>query len=34
MDHVENFAARVKARQVEFDPKTTLFFLAGVLQDG
>jgi len=34
MDQVDDFVARVKARQVEFAPKTTLFFLAGGLNDG
>jgi len=34
MDQVDDFAARVKNRQVEFDAKTTVFFLAGGLNDG
>jgi phospholipase/lecithinase/hemolysin len=34
MDQVEDFVARVQAGSVAFDPKTTLFFLAGGLNDG
>ena len=34
MDQVDDFVARVKAGSVAFDPKTTLFFLAGGLNDG
>jgi cholinesterase len=33
MDQVDDFVARVHARQVIFDSKTTLFFLAGGLND-
>jgi len=34
MDQVEDFVARVKAQRVEFDAKTSLFFLACGLNDG
>lgn len=34
MDQVEDFLARVQAGSIAFDPKTTLFFLAGGLNDG
>jgi len=34
MDQVDDFVARVQARQIAFDGKTTLFFLAGGLNDG
>jgi cholinesterase len=33
MDQVDDFVSRVKSRQIVFDPKTTLFFLAGGLND-
>jgi alpha-L-fucosidase 2 len=33
MDQVEDFVARVQGGSVAFDPKTTLFFLAGGLND-
>ena len=33
MDQVDDFAARVRSRQISFDSKTTLFFLAGGLND-
>ena len=33
MDQVDDFVARVQSRQVAFDPGTTLFFLAGGLND-
>jgi phospholipase/lecithinase/hemolysin len=32
-DQVDDFVARVQARQIGFDPKTTLFFIAGGLND-
>ena len=32
-DQLDDFAARVQAKQVIFDPKTTLFFIAGGLND-
>ncbi|MFN5578429.1 MAG: SGNH/GDSL hydrolase family protein, partial [Akkermansiaceae bacterium] len=34
MDQVDDFVGRVKAGSVAFDPTTTLFFLAGGLNDG
>jgi hypothetical protein len=34
MNQVRDFAARVKAGEIAFDPETTLFFLAGGLNDG
>src|SRR6185369_3423888 len=34
MNQVHDFAARVKSGQIAFDPQTTLFFLAGGLNDG
>jgi phospholipase/lecithinase/hemolysin len=34
LNQVRDFAARVKAGQITFDPDTTLFFLAGGLNDG
>jgi lysophospholipase L1-like esterase len=34
MNQVRDFAARVKAGAIAFDPQTTLFFLAGGLNDG
>ena len=34
MNQVRDFAARVKAGEMTFDPQTTLFFLAGGLNDG
>ena len=34
MNQVRDFAARVKSGSVAFDPQTTLFFLAGGLNDG
>jgi hypothetical protein len=34
MNQVRDFAARVKSGEVAFDPQTTLFFLAGGLNDG
>ena len=34
MNQVRDFAARVKSREIAFDPQTTLFFLAGGLNDG
>ena len=34
LNQVEDFAGRVQAKQISFDPKTTLFFLAGGLNDG
>jgi hypothetical protein len=33
-NQVRDFAARVKAGEIAFDPQTTLFFLAGGLNDG
>jgi phospholipase/lecithinase/hemolysin len=33
-NQVADFAARVKAHEIEFDPATTLFFIAGGLNDG
>lgn len=33
-DQVDDFVARVQSKQISFDPKTTLFFLAGGLNDG
>ncbi len=33
-NQVDDFAARVRAHTVKFDPKTTLFFFAGGLNDG
>lgn len=32
-NQVDDFAARVKSKQVQFDPATTLFYLAGGLND-
>jgi hypothetical protein len=34
MNQVRDFAARVKSGAIVFDPQTTLFFLAGGLNDG
>ena len=34
MNQVRDFAARVKTGEIAFDPQTTLFFLAGGLNDG
>jgi hypothetical protein len=34
MNQVRDFAARVKSGEITFDPRTTLFFLAGGLNDG
>jgi hypothetical protein len=34
MNQVGDFAARVKSGEIAFDPETTLFFLAGGLNDG
>ena len=34
MNQVRDFAARVKSGEIAFDPHTTLFFLAGGLNDG
>jgi len=34
MNQVRDFAARVKSGEITFDPQTTLFFLAGGLNDG
>lgn len=34
VDQVRDFAARVKSGDITFDPDTTLFFLAGGLNDG
>lgn len=34
LNQVRDFAARVKAGEITFDPDTTLFFLAGGLNDG
>ena len=34
MNQVRDFAARVKSGDIAFDPQTTLFFLAGGLNDG
>ena len=34
MNQVRDFAARVKSGELAFDPQTTLFFLAGGLNDG
>jgi cholinesterase len=34
MNQVRDFAARVKSGAITFDPRTTLFFLAGGLNDG
>ena len=34
MNQARDFAARVKAGEIAFDPQTTLFFLAGGLNDG
>jgi len=34
LNQVRDFAARVKAGEIAFDPQTTLFFLAGGLNDG
>ena len=34
MNQVRDFAARVKAGEIAFDPQTTLFFFAGGLNDG
>jgi len=34
MNQVRDFAARVKSGEILFDPQTTLFFLAGGLNDG
>ena len=33
-NQVADFAARVQSREIEFDPATTLFFIAGGLNDG
>ena len=33
-NQVRDFAARVKSGEIAFDPRTTLFFLAGGLNDG
>jgi cholinesterase len=33
-DQVDDFVARVQSRQTSFEPQTTLFFLAGGLNDG
>jgi cholinesterase len=34
MNQVRDFASRVKSGEIAFDPQTTLFFLAGGLNDG
>jgi hypothetical protein len=34
MNQIRDFAARVKSGEIAFDPATTLFFLAGGLNDG
>ena len=34
LNQVRDFAARVKSGEITFDPQTTLFFLAGGLNDG
>src|SRR5262245_50343820 len=34
INQVRDFAARVKSGEIAFDPQTTLFFLAGGLNDG
>jgi hypothetical protein len=34
LNQIRDFAARVKAGEIVFDPQTTLFFLAGGLNDG
>src|SRR4026207_718762 len=34
LNQVRDFAARVKSGEIAFDPQTTLFFLAGGLNDG
>ena len=34
MNQVRDFASRVKAGEIAFDPQTTLFFIAGGLNDG
>lgn len=34
INQVRDFAARVKSAEITFDPQTTLFFLAGGLNDG
>src|SRR4029079_8195786 len=34
INQVRDFAARVKSGEIVFDPATTLFFLAGGLNDG
>ena len=34
LNQVRDFAARVRSREVTFDPETTLFFVAGGLNDG
>jgi hypothetical protein len=34
MNQVRDFSARVKSGEIAFDPQTTLFFLAGGLNDG
>jgi phospholipase/lecithinase/hemolysin len=34
LNQVRDFAARVKSGEIAFDPRTTLFFLAGGLNDG
>jgi hypothetical protein len=34
MNQVRDFAARVKSGEITFDPRTTLFFFAGGLNDG
>ena len=34
MNQLRDFAARVKSGEIAFDPQTTLFFLAGGLNDG
>lgn len=34
LNQVQDFAARVKSGEIKFDPATTLFFIAGGLNDG
>jgi phospholipase/lecithinase/hemolysin len=34
LNQIEDFVSRVQSKQVVFDPKTTLFYLAGGLNDG
>src|SRR3954471_15603243 len=34
LNQVQDFAARVKSGEIRFDPATTLFFIAGGLNDG